>query len=123
VRRALRGDRGDVIAFAILWPLIMIIIFAGIQVAFIYQAADEARAAAQQAATAEAAYGAIPGIGYGVATQFLTPAGDLIHDQHIDIVRRATDVQVTVTGEVVGWLGVRYHVHGTADVPIEQFVS
>ncbi len=122
-RRQLRGDRGEVIPTAILWPLAIFSVLIGVQVMFIHKAKDEARAAAQQAATAEAAYQAPSGTAAATASNFLAADSQLILDQNVVVNRSATDVRVTVSGTVVGWLGLRFNISQTGYASIERFTT
>jgi Flp pilus assembly protein TadG len=121
--RTTRDDRGEIIPTAILYPLAILAVFAVVQIAMIFQARDAAADAAQQAATAEAAYQATPGVGYGTATTALAPTSNLLITPQVSVDRTATDVRVTVSGNVVGWLGLRYHVTQVAYAPIERFTT
>jgi hypothetical protein len=121
--RCTRDDRGEIIPTAILYPLAILAVFAVVQIAMIFQARDAAADAAQQAVTVEAAYQATPGVGYGTATAALAPTSTLLIKPQVSIQRTATDVQITVSGNVVGWLGLRYHVSQVAYAPIERFTT
>lgn len=123
VRHIARDDRGEVIPTAILWPLALFAVFAVLQIVMIFQARDAAADAAQRAATAESAYQAAAGVGYTDATQSLAPTSNLLLNPQVTIDRSGTDVQVTVQGEVVGWLGLHYHVSQTAYAAIERFTT
>lgn len=122
-RNALRRDRGEVIPTAILWPMAIMCVLIGVQVMFIHLAKDQARAAAQQAATAEAAYQAPAGTADATARTFLAPTGNLIQDQNVTVNRTATDIRVTVSGTVVGWLGLRFDVSQTGYASIERLTT
>ncbi|MFI7025153.1 TadE/TadG family type IV pilus assembly protein [Micromonospora sp. NPDC049900] len=129
-RRRLTGDRGSTnIEMAILFPVFVMLILLGVQLAMIFYGRTVALAAAQQGAAAEAAYGAPDGAGRTQASTYLTRMGDVLNDWEITVTPVAegspepTAVRVTVTGTTLGWLGMRFQISQTAYSPIEQFTT
>ncbi|MFY1633669.1 TadE family protein [Solwaraspora sp. WMMB335] len=132
-RRRLRGpasDRGSTnIEMAILFPTFVMLILLGVQVAIVFYGRTVALAAAQQGAAAESAYGAPDGAGHTQASAYLTRMGDVLTDWEITVTPvtegggEATAVRVTTTGNVIGWLGIRFTVSQTAYSPIERFTT
>ena len=116
------------IELAILFPLIVIALFASIQVSLYYLAKSEALAAAQAGATAQRGYGAPPGAATQQATAYIHAShGWLVNVQPTvvnpaPIPPAATHITVTVSGDalslVPGWRG--WHVSETAGGQLER---
>jgi Flp pilus assembly protein TadG len=129
-RKRLASDEGSTnIEMAILFPVFVILILIGVQVANIFHGRTVALAAAQQGAAAESAYGAPAGAGDARASAYLTRMGDVVTDWEVTVTPVAegggepTAVRVTVTGVTLGWLGMRFRVSQTAYSPIERFTT
>lgn len=124
--RRRRGDRGSSpVELAILWPVILLLVFGSVQIATYFTARTVALSAAQLAVSAERRYGATPGSGVARAEAFLTASGDWLRDWEVgDPVRTGDAVEVTVTGTALSIVpGVRWRVSQTARGTIEQFTE
>jgi Flp pilus assembly protein TadG len=124
------GDRGSSnIEMAILFPVFVLLILLGVQVANIFYGRTVALAAAQQGAAAQSAYGAPAGAGEARASAYLTRMGDVLTNWEVTVTPIAdggaepTGVRVTVSGTTLGWLGMKFHVTQTAYSPIERFTT
>jgi Flp pilus assembly protein TadG len=124
------GDRGSTnIEMAILFPVFVLMILVGVQVAIIFQGRNAALAAAQQGAAAQAAYQAPAGAGEERAATYMTRMGDLLTDWDVTVTSVAeggdqpTAVRVTVSGTALGWFGTHFRVSQTAYSPIQRFTS
>lgn len=123
VRGCLRDDRGSsAVELAILFPAILLLTFASIQVATWFLARDVALNAAQEAVTAQRGYKAPDGAGEARASNFLSQAGDWLVDPHVTVVRNGDDVHATVTGSSVPFL-FRLDVSQTAHGRVERFTT
>lgn len=128
-RRGLADDRGSTnIEMAILFPVFVLLILLGVQVANIFHGRTVALAAAQRGASAEAAYGAPAGAGDARASAYLTRMGDVLTDWEVTVTPvveggEPTAVRVTITGITLGWFGMRFQVSQTAYSPIERFTT
>lgn len=124
--RAHRPERGSAtLEIAILGPALLLLVFAVVQVALWAYARNLALAAAQEGASAAAAYGARPGDGPARARAFLQDAGgDSIGEVRVAGERDRTSARVEVSGRslsvVPGVPGIR--VVQSAEVPRERFV-
>lgn len=128
--RPCRRDRGSApIELAILFPVFIVLIMLGVQVALVFSGRTVALAAAQQGAAAESAYGAEPGVGRERASAYLTRMGDLLTDWEVTVAPVAEaggepiGVRVTVTGDALSWLGVDIGVTQTAYASVERFTT
>ncbi|WP_307969638.1 TadE/TadG family type IV pilus assembly protein [Salinispora arenicola] len=128
--RRLADDRGSTnIEMAILFPVFVMLILLGVQVALVFYGRTVALAAAQQGAAAEAAYGAADGAGQTQASAYLTRMGDAVNDWEVTVTPvvegapEPTAVRVTVTGTTLGWLGMRIPISQTAYSPIQRFTT
>ncbi|GGM51709.1 hypothetical protein GCM10007977_061800 [Dactylosporangium sucinum] len=114
---------------AILFPVFVVLILVGVQVANVFHARTVALAAAQKGAAAESAFAAPPGAGEARAAAYLASMGDVLTDWDVVVVPVAEGggevigVRVTVTGTALGWLGMRFRVSQTAYSPIERFTT
>lgn len=94
-------DRGSVsLELVIVFPVLLLIIFGGIQGAMYYYGRSIALAAAQEGSRVAAAQNGSTGAGYAAATTFITQAGgtDVLQGSQISSSRSATDATVTVRG-------------------------
>lgn len=94
------GDRGAVaLEFAIVFPLVLILTFGGVQVAFWFQARSMCQAAAQAGVRAGRVLGAPAGAGRIAATAYLAAtAGDTVGVARVNESRTATVVSVGCSG-------------------------
>ncbi|HLU45360.1 MAG TPA: TadE/TadG family type IV pilus assembly protein [Natronosporangium sp.] len=113
------------IEMAILWPIALIAIFGGVQVATYFTARTVALSAAQVGVAAERQYDAVPGSGVERAEAFLANSGDwLVNARVSDPVRTDEEVFITVSGEALSLLpGVTWEVQQTARGTIERFTE
>jgi len=123
LRARLADDRGSsALELAILWPAILVLTFASVQVACWFLARDVALNAAQEAVTGQRGYNAPAGAGAARANNFLAQAGDWLVNPQVSVVRNGDDVQATVTGSslpfVFSW-GVSQTAHGR----VERFTT
>lgn len=124
------GDRGSTnIEMAILWPVFVLAVLLGVQIALIFYGRTVALAAAQRGATAQSAYGAPAGVGDAQARAYVTRMGDVLNDWEVTVTpaveggSEPTAVRVTVSGTTLGWLGLKFRVSQTAYSPIERFTT
>lgn len=122
-----RGDRGaSPIELAILFPIVLLALFASIQISLYYLAREQALSAAQQYITAERVYGAQTGpdpdaAGKASAQAYLGSGYIWLSNIQVNpLVTNATDVSVSVTGNVITiipWLHytVTAVAHGTVE--------
>lgn len=118
-----RRDRGGVVVeLAIVFPLLLLVVFGSIQVATYFSARSLAQNAAQAAVTAERQYGAQVGGGRVHAAEFLEQGGDwLTAPQVSDPTYTATGLSYTISGNALSLLpGVAWHVEQTAHGTREQ---
>ena len=115
----LTDDRGSSgLELAILFPAILLLTFASIQVAALFLARDVALTAAQEAVTAQRAYNAPDGAGTARASNFLARAGDWLVNPQVTVIRNGDDVQATVTGTSLDFVfsfGVSQTAHGRVE--------
>ena len=118
-----RGERGSATAeLMVLMPLLLLILFGGVQGAVYYHARTLAIAAAQEGARAAAAEDATLAAGTAAAAQFLADAaGDSLTGVTITGTRTATTASITVRGSslslVPGWTPT---VEQSASLPVEH---
>jgi hypothetical protein len=119
----LADDRGSsAVELAILFPAIILLTFAAVQVASWFLARDVALNAAQQAVTAQRGYNAPDGVGVARANDFLAQAGDWLVHPHVTVVRNGDDVQATVTGGSLPFV-ISWDVSQTAHGRVERFTT
>ena len=122
-RRARRADadRGSAaVELAILFPVVLLLLFASIQAAAWFLARTVAMTAAQEAVTAERAYNAPGGAGQARAARFLNGAGDWLVGPKVTVVRNGDDVSATVTGRSLRFV-LAIDVSQTAHGRVERF--
>jgi Flp pilus assembly protein TadG len=123
MRRRLRSDRGSAaVELAILFPAVLLLLFASIQTAAWFLARNVAISAAQEAVTAERAYNAPNGAGQARAAKFLDSAGDWLVGPRVTVVRDGDDVSATVTGRSLRFV-LAFDVSQTAHGRVERFSS
>ena len=125
-RRSRAGDRGGaVVELAILWPVVVLVVFGGVQITTYFTARTVALSAAQVGVATERRYDAVPGSGQDRAEQFLAGAGDWLVGAEVDPpVRTDEEVFVTVRGEalsIVPW--VDWQIEQTARGTVERFTE
>lgn len=120
-------DRGgsSIVELAILWPVLVAVIFGAVQVATYFTARTVALSAAQLAVSAERRYDATPGAGQERAESYLANSGDWLVDAQVDApVRSDDEVFVTVRGEALSILpGVTWEIEQTARGTVERFTE
>lgn len=94
------GDSGAVaLEIAIVFPLVLVLTFGGVQVAFWFQARAMCQAAAQAGVRASRVLGAPAGAGSAAATAYLAAtAGDTVGAPRVSESRSATAVTVGCSG-------------------------
>lgn len=120
VRASERGSAS--VELVVLMPLLLLILFSGIQGAVYYHASTLALAAAQEGARAAARENATLAAGTSAATAFLThAAGDSLTGVRVTGTRTPVTATITVTGSslslVPGWTPTVTH---TASLPVER---
>ncbi|WP_233512682.1 TadE/TadG family type IV pilus assembly protein [Micromonospora deserti] len=120
------GDRGaNPVELAVVMPLILVLIFASIQVAAWFVARSTALNAAQSAVNAQRLYQAPDGAGEARATRFLRAAGGWLvgwDDPGPSCVTNATEVSCTVRGRSLSVVpGVSFPVRQTAHGTVERW--
>lgn len=122
-RRADRG--GTAVELAILWPLLVLVVFGAVQVTTYFTARTVALSAAEVGVSTERRYDAVPGSGRDRAEAFLADTGDwLVGARVSEPVRTEEEVFVTVRGRalsVVPW--VTWEVEQTARGTVERFTE
>lgn len=121
---ARRADRGSAtVEIAILGPVVLLLVFTLVQSALWYYARGLALAAAQQGATAAAAYGATPATGAAHAREFLAGQDSLREVQVDAAASTRTQVRVQVTGRALSVLPGVAGILITQDAyaPVERF--
>jgi len=95
-----KGDRGAVaLEFAVVFPLVLVLTFGGVQVAFWFQARAMCQAAAQAGVRAGRVMGAPAGAGRTAATAYLAAtAGDTVRGALVSESHTATTVTVGCSG-------------------------
>jgi hypothetical protein len=112
---------------AILWPAIVLALFASVQIATYFTARSLALTAAQAAVTAERQLGAHPGAGKARAQRLLAGAGDWLTPPDSansvgEPVYTGTGVSYTVRGRAISLVpGVSWEIEQTAHGTLEQF--
>jgi Flp pilus assembly protein TadG len=125
--RALRsGEQGAVaLEFAILFPLVLVLTFGGVQVAFWFQARAMCQGAAQAGVRASRVLGAPAGAGSAAAAAYLAAtAGDTVGGAHISESPTPTTVSVRCSGtalKVMPLPGLPLDVAQSAAAGREQF--
>jgi Flp pilus assembly protein TadG len=94
------AERGAVaLEFAIVFPLVLVLTFGGVQVAFWFQARAMCQAAAQAGVRASRVLGAPAGAGRSAASAYLaTTAGDTVGAARVNESRTAAAVSVGCSG-------------------------
>jgi hypothetical protein len=114
-----------VVELAILWPVVVFVIFGAVQITTYFTARTVALSAAQVAVSTERQYDAVPGSGQLRAEQFLAGAGDWLVQAEVDEpARTGEDVLVTVRGQALSVVpGVTWEIEQTARGTVERFTE
>lgn len=117
-------ERGSAsLELVVVFPVVLLLIFGGVQGALWYHARSVAMAAAQEGARAAGAEGGNPGAGEAAATAFLDSVGGsgVLTGAGVDVTRSATEATATVTGTAPTVLpGMGLAVAQSASVPVER---
>ena len=115
-------DRGSVsLEMIVVTPVLLLLLFAAIQIALNSHARNIALAAAQDAARADGAYESASGAGQDAATAFLAQTGDGLSNPAVTITHTGTEVHATVTGHAISIVPfLSWTVSQSASSPIEQ---
>ncbi|MDG4807149.1 pilus assembly protein [Micromonospora sp. WMMD1120] len=126
-RRVAAGGRergANPVELAVLMPLILVLLFASIQIAAVFLARSTALNAAQSGVNAERLYDAPDGAGAQSATRFLRAAGGWLvgwDRTGPTCEATATDVTCTVTGRSLSVVpGVEFAIRQTAHGTVER---
>ncbi|GGO05831.1 TadE/TadG family type IV pilus assembly protein [Micromonospora parathelypteridis] len=127
-RRRLAGcdrERGaNPVELAVMMPLILVLLFASVQIAAVFLARSTALNAAQSGVNAQRPYQARNGAGVDSATRFLTAAGGWLVGWQTtppSCATDATDVTCTVRGRSLSVIpGVTFAVQQTAHGTVER---
>ncbi|XVU24218.1 TadE/TadG family type IV pilus assembly protein [Actinoplanes sp. CA-054009] len=105
----------------ILTPVLLLLLFAAIQIALNSHARNIALAAAQDAARADGAYQSAPGAGQAAAAALLAQTGDGLGNPAVAISYTGTEVHAIVTGRAISIVPfLSWTVRQSASSPIEQ---
>jgi hypothetical protein len=119
-------DRGAApVELAILWPALLVLVFAAVQAATYFTARTVAMTAAQTAVTVERKHTAQQGDGRHAAEAFLDDVGDWLRDPRVSDPHYTGDgVRYTVTGDALSLVpGITWQVSQTAHGTLEQFTT
>ncbi|GAB2790664.1 TadE/TadG family type IV pilus assembly protein [Amycolatopsis magusensis] len=125
VRRALRGDRGEVtVELVIATPLLLLALLAITQFALWSHATHAAQAAASHALAAARTQDGTTSAGHAAGQRLLDDlAAGPLREPNLAVSRGATAVSVSIRGEAAAVLPcVHLHVHAEASGEIERFV-
>lgn len=121
----IRDDRGDVVGWALVAPLVMLLTVGAVQTALWFQARSVCQAAAAAGARQARVLDAVAGSGSSAAHEYLTQVGDgAVTDSRVSETRAPTSVTVTCTGHalrVIPLPGLSITVHQSATAPRERF--
>jgi Flp pilus assembly protein TadG len=122
-RRREHDDGSSTLEYAILVPVVLLLLFTCIQVSLYSFARSVALTAAQEGANAQRAYGALPGAGEKKADDIINAQGDVLQGWHVSVTTSGGEVVVTVTGSSLSLFpGVDgYSISQTSSGPIEVF--
>ena len=120
-----QGERGSSpVELAILAPAVLLALFASIQVAAVFMARSVALSAAQEASTAERAFGAPAGAGTDRGRSFLGRAGDWLSGGQVRVERNGEQVTTTVTGRAISLVpGFTFTVSQSSRGEVERFTT
>ncbi|MFI5926609.1 TadE family protein [Micromonospora sp. NPDC051543] len=130
-RRLVTGDRergANPVELAVVMPLILVLLFASLQVAAVFLARATALNAAQSGVNAERRYNASNGAGVASAKQFLSTSGSWLLGWDKaggpSCVTSEIDVTCTVSGRSLSVVpGVDFEIGQTAHGPVERVTA
>ncbi|MFD4190761.1 TadE/TadG family type IV pilus assembly protein [Amycolatopsis thermoflava] len=125
VRRALRGDRGEVtVELVLATPLLLLALLAIVQFALWSHATHVAQAAASQALAAARTQNSTTGAGQAAGQRLLDDlAAGPLREPQLAVSRSAATVSVSIRGQAAAVLpGVHLHVHAEAYGEVERFL-
>ncbi|MEU4333267.1 TadE family protein [Micromonospora lupini] len=130
-RRLVAGDRergANPVELAVVMPLILVLLFASLQVAAVFLARSTALNAAQSGVNAQRRYNASDGAGVTSATRFLSATGGWLLGWNKaggpSCVTTRVDVTCTVTGRSLSVVpGVDFAIRQTAHGPVERVTA
>ncbi|MFG1881086.1 TadE/TadG family type IV pilus assembly protein [Micromonospora sp. NPDC049102] len=130
-RRLVAGDRergANPVELAVVMPLILVLLFASLQIAAVFLARSTALNAAQSGVNAQRRYNASDGAGVTSARRFLATTGDWLLGWDAgggpNCVTSEVDVTCTVTGRSLSVVpGVRFAIRQTAHGPVERVTA
>lgn len=123
VRRRARDDRGSsTIEYAILFPVLLLVIMVGVQAGLFYHARSIAHAAAEEGARTAAAQTATAAMGEATGADFADRTGSgLLTNVRVDVSRTSTTVTATVSGTASSLIpGTTWTVTQTVTRPVER---
>ncbi|MFI5634681.1 TadE/TadG family type IV pilus assembly protein [Streptomyces sp. NPDC051664] len=123
LRARIRSDRGDsVVEFAVIFPVVLLLVFTVIEAGLYFHARSVAGRAAQIGADAGRSYDAEPGAGAAAATDFLARTGNSVENPSVSVDAGGDQIAVTVTGQVTSLVpGLSFTVRQRIQAPIEEF--
>jgi len=108
--------------YAIVVPIVLAAMFLALQVAMYAYARSVAQTAAEDAVTAQRAYGAPAGAGVAAADRVLDGQGNTLSRASVLPSRNGGEIRFTVSGESLSVIpGFHLRVSQTASGPIERF--
>ncbi len=116
-------DRGAyTLELATLTPVLLVLLFAGVQIMFYAHAVNVAQAAARNGVEAARSYDAQEGDGPAAARDFLDRMGeDMLLAPSVSAATTGERVQITVTGSVPSLIpGTSWPVRAVAQGPVER---
>lgn len=121
--RSRADDRGDsVVEFAVIFPVVLTMVFAAITGALYWHASTVAARAAQIGVDAGRAYDANPGDGAAAARDFLARTGRSVENPRVTVDSGGDQIAVTVTGTVSSLVpGLDFTVRERVQAPAEEF--
>ncbi|WP_425824634.1 TadE/TadG family type IV pilus assembly protein [Streptomyces fractus] len=116
-------DRGDsVVEFAVIFPVVLILVFTVIEGALYFHARSVAARAAQVGVDAGRSYDASPGDGAAAARAFLSRTGNSVEGPKVAVGSGGNQIAITVTGTVSSLVpGLEFTVRQRAQAPVEAF--
>ncbi|MFF9569953.1 TadE family protein [Streptomyces sp. NPDC014685] len=116
-------DRGDsVIEFAVVFPVVLTLVFTVIEGALYFHARSVAARAAQVGVDAGRSYDAGPDDGAAAARAFLARTGNSVEGSRVTVDSGGSQIAVTVTGTVSSLVpGLEFTVRQRAQAPVEEF--
>lgn len=121
----LRDERGSTtVEFAVLLPLIVLLLMAVVQFGVYFHTRAVATTAARHGVDDARVLNGSADAGHAAATQFLDQAAGALRGRGVAVERSATAVTVTVTGEVVSLIPfASFPLRVTVAAPVERIVE